>query len=662
MVDKNRVIPVATLLLLGMVVTGPLLGAASGQILTEKTYYHEEFNDYNSTAIEMLGDDADLKNRHLTNTSKFFKIGDNAGSFTYGENADRGWNNNLDRSMPYFSYHFGQGCGWSCTESDNHGVARTIPVPNESDPVLAVETSGYFGNSPNWWEIQVDNKTYSTEGYNNAGKFSGNMENEATKIGSIGASQHNNWRTYLFPINESKQNITVKNVARPGGDDNAEMNFRQIYWLSGGDDAFVKSVEGYNSVSEDTSFRGPDPDDVVLIREETASGKETAIRSFGTTINREFTLDKISSKPQKVYLELSAESHSSKPVEFEVIQYGETISSGVVSAGSSAEKVKQLQLEDDQFTIRIQSEGQYDVNSLNVVGLQETSQGNPLASEGPVDLNPQSGYDSTVGAFINALNLTTSTLLYVVMVALLIGAVTFSYTKSVRGQELGQSLIYGAVIAGVVVVGLAPAMNSITWIFTGGTQRAPLADPALEAEPPTYYSTEFQDGTMNGWEEVKGSARPTSSGESFNLQMTEDGESAIVRKKTHISLGNSLSTGFVRMSATARSTPGYSSKPHQTSLRLRVYVTNGDAPNWRSNTADLTDDDLSQYDDLVVAREWASSFDGEVVNQEGSSSFNLEGNTIYVELVVTDNRGDELASASLNSIAVGATTESGHVG
>jgi hypothetical protein len=165
-----------------------------------------------------------------------------------------------------------------------------------------------------------------------------------------------------------------------------------------------------------------------------------------------------------------------------------------------------------------------------------------------------------------------------VMIALIVGFMVFSYTKSVRGQEFAQSLLMGAIIAGVVVVGVVPTMNLATWIFTGGVERAPLADPALEAEPPTYYSTEFQDGTMHGWEfdnaRGQGSVRPVSAGESFNLQFSGTGSTAgIITHQEHISLGNSLSTGFVNIDGAAESVAGYNSNPHEVTYNVRVYVT-----------------------------------------------------------------------------------------
>jgi hypothetical protein len=316
-----------------------------------------------------------------------------------------------------------------------------------------------------------------------------------------------------------------------------------------------------------------------------------------------------------------------------------------------------LELNDDEFTLYVDSKGQYELHSVQVIALEETSQGDPLASNGPVDINAEKGYEQVIGAFIGLLDITTTTLLYLIMVALMIGAVAFSYTKSVRGQEFGQSMMSGAVIAAIVIVGLVPTMNLATWIFTGGTERAPLADPSLEAEPPTYYSTAFQAGTMAGWENPVGQARPASVGEEFNLQMS--GKPVKTQRKVEISLGNSLDTGFVRLDAIAKSTPGYTSNPHETSLRMRVYVTNGGEPNRIDASQDITGDDVDNYQDLVIAQEWARSFDGEVVNEEGTVTFPLEGDTIWVEVVATSNRNDELAQASIVQVAVGATTDTG---
>jgi hypothetical protein len=672
MIDKNRIIPVATLLLIGMLVTGPLVGFTDGQILTEKTYYEEDFGEYNESAVQLVADD-ELQSQHLVDTANWTTQnngGRNEGP-DYGSQSTHRFASHIDSRQPWLANEFRS----SYDDRRRFVAYRTLDVPDDMmNPVLVVEHATYKQNNEHE-SIAIedrhsgedDGKILTTRSYGSSTGYQlervlpNAQESNFTKVGYLDRNQQRGWTTNMFEVDSSSQNVTIYKSTTAydnNGRDWSSLDFRNMYWVEGSDDTHQTSIQGYESVPEDDSFGGSDPYPLIVANEPTVEGEVTSIRSRGSEITREFTLDGISTKPQKVYFELDAESHSTQPINWRIEQYGQDVASGSISAGSSAQDTAELSLNDDTFTLYVNSGDNYEIKDVTVTALEETSAGDPLASEGPIVLDAQSGYDNTIGMFIDALDITTTTLLYIVMIALIVGAMAFSYTKSVRGQEFGQSMMYGAIITGVVMVGLVPTMNAATWIFTGGTDRAPLANPALEAEPPTYYSTEFQAGTMDGWEDTKGMARPVSSGEGFNLDMTADGEAAVIQRQVHISLGNSLDTGFVRMGATASSTPGYTSNPHETSVRARIYVTDGSEPNWETDYQNpLTESEIESNEDLVVAQEWARSFDGQVVNEEGTISFPMEGNTIYVELVAYDNRNDELASGSLNWIAVGATTE-----
>lgn len=666
MIDRDRIIPVATVLLIGMIVTTPFLGLVDGQILTEKTYYENDFEQHRDKSVQLVAD-SELQNQFLTETSNWTGHTSEGvrGEYgpKYGSEDAHNYKGHIDTRQPWFSYEI--------REYEDHpwfGVNRTLNVPTEmSNPVLVVEHADYRSRSSRHTQIAVDNQIYTTRSYDSSA-LAHSIEQSMSpgisdwkKVGYLDHVQSRGWTSSYFQVDSSKQNVTLRYATRTrGGYRNWHSNaldIRNLYWVDASSQAFSGSIDGYESVPEDDSFGGPDPYSTFLITKPTAEGLDTSMWSSGQTIRRDFNVSGISTKPQKAYFEIDATSKSNNPINWRIEQYGQEIASGTIDAQSSAQDTAEVNFQDDEFTLVIESGGRYEIHDVSVVALEETSAGDPLASEGPFVLDAQQGYDQTVGVFIDLLDFSTTTLLYIVMIALAIGAVAFSYTKSVRGQEFGQSMMFGAIIAGIVIVGMVPTMNVATWIFTGDTQRAPLANPSLEAEPPTYYSTEFQAGTMDGWDGVKGMARPVSAGEGFNLQMTADGQSAVIQRKVHISLGNSLDTGFVRLGATASSTPGYTSNPHETSVRVRVYVTDGEEPTWASKTTDLTDEDLSTYDDLVVAQEWARSFDGQVVNQEGTITFPLEGDTIYVEVIATDNRNDELATGSLNWVAVGATTE-----
>jgi hypothetical protein len=682
MTSRVRALAAAAFIVSSAVIAGVGFGTASGQVLTEKTYYKESFNDYNSSAVTLV-EDNNLQNQFLKNTSKWDYLTDGDTNrrygISYGDGSAHQKTNPPSTEQPFLS---------SAAHIDDYdtggvGLGRNLSVPDGMDnPVLVAEHSSWKQRDNRQEATGIyqfntsDGKVLTTRAWDqNPGaeidifspEFNYTSEN-FSKIGSI-TDRRYSWKTALYPVDSSNEKIRIVGTAkgRRGNGHQYQKSFRNLYWADMGSEARSTTINGWESIPEDDSFSGPDPYPLTAVRKPTEDGKETGIRSFGFDITREFTLDKISTKPRKVYFSIDGESYSGSAIQFKINQYGKTVATGEIGGGSSAEKVKQLDLEDDSFTVKISSDGQYDINEITVVGLQETQSGNPLASDLPVELSPQDGYDTVIDGLVEGLNLTTSTLSYIVLIAVAVGFLSFSYTKSVRGQELSRSLVYGAILASVIMLALVPTLNATTWIFTGDTQRAPLANPALEAEPPTYYSTEFQGGTMDGWQNPYGQARPVQSGESFNLNIRGGGDGSnnppgVIRQKTHISLGNSLSTGFVRMSASAKSSAGYDSNPHQVTMRVRVYVTDGSKPDRVDPWNQQTNKDPANYDsnDLVVAERWARSFDGQVVNEDGTLTFDLEGNTIYTEIIVVDNRNDELARGVLERVAVGATTESGH--
>jgi len=587
MTDKKRVLAGLLISLAVLSVIGMGLGGVSGQILSEQTYYEEDFSGFNDTSANLAPDD-DLRNSYLVNTDAWTHRhrGDTYSNYgiRYGDRSQHVTTFELDTSRPFLSAQ---------TRGDNDhlriGAKRTIDVPNgTSNPTLVVEHAHMDEGDSNFYdhEIAVNDRLLTTRAYDSdpgtrlASLFSDNSDSYYSKQGNLVNSRQMNWRTSLFDVQSGQDNVTLRTIANYNDGDNHRpaVFIRQIYWTNGGE--FSEEIGGWQAIAEDDSFGGPDPYPLRVVTEPTANGKETKLRANGQTITREFSLDGFDDA-QRGYFVLEGTSQSQHPVKYTVEAFGQEQASGSIDAESTSEETVELDLDTSDVTVTIQSKGQYDVNKVQFTALEETSQGDPLAksnSPGGITLNPDKGYDSTIGLLITGLNITTDTLLYVVMIALIVGFMVFSYTKSVRGQEFAQSLLMGAIIAGVVVVGVVPTMNLATWIFTGGVERAPLADPALEAEPPTYYSTEFQDGTMHGWKfdnaRGQGSVRPVSAGESFNLQFSGTGSTAgIITHQEHISLGNSLSTGFVNIDGAAESVAGYNTNPHEVTYNVRVYVT-----------------------------------------------------------------------------------------
>jgi hypothetical protein len=386
-------------------------------------------------------------------------------------------------------------------------------------------------------------------------------------------------------------------------------------------------------------------------------------------------------------------------VNWELRQYGSPIASGSISAGATSTTTAEFDPESANTELIIWSKDPYTVHDVTISGLTETSQGDPLAFQNkPIDFEETPTYQNVIDSLINVLNLTTDTLLYILMIALLVGVILFSYSKSVRQQEFGESLLWGAMVSGLVILALTPTFNTITWIFTGDVQRAPLADPQLEAEPPTYYSTEFQDGTQNGWKQnnpsdytAPGKILPEQAGDTFNLRMTgSPGNAIAARHHEHISLGNSLDTGFVGIQAAVESSPGQTPNPHQTKMELRVYQTgDGEKPDWAppsryysqgSNSIDHDRmlDDYGYYDsdgndqsdgscgrsnecDLVYSTTLGSSFDGTTAQIDTLEQFELAEEHVYTEVVIHTNKGDTAPAGSIQGVRVGATTENrGH--
>lgn len=587
MTDKKRVLAGLLISLAVLSVIGMGLGGVSGQILSEQTYYEEDFSGFNDTSANLAADD-DLKNSYLVNTDawEYHSSGDTYDRYgiRYGDRSQHSSTYALETSRPFLSAQM--------RGDSNHlrvGAKRTIDVPNgTSNPTLVVEHAHMDESDSNFYdhEIAVEDQLLTTRAYDgNPGTrlsslFSDHNDNYYSKQGNLQPGRQMNWRTSTFDVEPGQNNVTIRAISNYNDGDNHRPGvfIRQVYWTDGGE--FSDEIAGWQAIAEDDSFGGPDPYPLRVVTEPTANGKETKLRANGQTITREFTLDGFDDA-QRGYFVLEGTSNSEYPVKYTVEAFGQEQASGSIDPESSSEETVELDLDTSDITVTIESKGQYDVNNVQFTALEETSQGDPLAksnSPGGITLNPDKGYDATIGLLITGLNITTDTLLYVVMIALIVGFMVFSYTKSVRGQELAQSLLFGAVIAGVVIVGVVPTMNLATWIFTGGVERAPLADPALEAEPPTYYSTEFQDGTMHGWEfdnaRGQGSVRPVSAGESFNLQFSGTGSTAgIITHQEHISLGNSLSTGFVNIDGAAESVAGYNSNPHEVTYNVRVYVT-----------------------------------------------------------------------------------------
>jgi hypothetical protein len=598
MTDKKRVLSGLLISLAVLAAIGIGLGAVSGQILSEESYYQENFTQYNESAVQLTADD-NLQNQHLINDDTWnhnhYSIGhDWDHNPYYGSASDHrrvGWGE-FDSSKPWLDADF---------EGDNSGtigIYRRLDVPDGmTNPVLVVEhahtnqhTSDDRHELAIWNYHRSEGQLYTTQSYDSnpgwmasRGMGEGNgFRNDFDKVGTLSQTDRQQWRTHMFDVSGEADNVTLVKANRmySNGNDEGLVMLRQVYWVDASQDAFQAEVNGFESVPEDDSFGGPDPYPLTIINEPTAEGEQTSIRSHASTITRDFQLDGISDA-QKSYFVMEGTSQSQHPVQYTIEAYGQEVASGTIDPYSSSEETVELDLNTDEVTVRFDSEGQYDIHNVQFTALEETSQGDPLAKNsnpGGITLNPDKGYDRTIGLFTAGLDLTTDTMLYVVMIAITIGFVVFSFTKSVRGQEFAQSLLFGAIIAGVVIVGVVPTMNLATWIFTGDVDRAPLADPALEAEPPTYYSTEFQDGTMHGWSydnsRGTGSVRPVSVGETFELQFTGNGEDpGIIQHQEHISLGNSLDTGFVSIDGAAEGAAGYQDNPHEVTYNVRVYVT-----------------------------------------------------------------------------------------
>lgn len=594
MTGKKRVLSglLVSLAVLTVIIGG--LGAVNGQILSEQTYFEEDFNEYNESSVQLSPPDQNLNNQYLISTGEwstdYYSIGrDHGGTPNYGDQSPySSWG--LDTTYPYLQTN------WQGDYTGTVGMEREITVPEGMEnPVLVVEHADYHqdrsGNGND--EIAVYNPMTNTgqaitsNSYDNVGDELRRMDSwsrsDFDKVGTIPNQEQRAWTTSAFEIDPSANNVTLVRASEfgdSGSNNDGEIYFRQIYWAEGSGQAFQTEVNGFEAVPEDDSFGGPDAYPLHLVTEPTADGQRTSLRADGQTITREFSLDGIDDA-QKSYFVLEGTSHSQHPVQYTIEAYGQEVASGAINPESSSEETVELDLNTHEVTVTVQSEGQYDIHNVGFSALEETSQGDPLSKSsqpGGITLDPDKGYDSTIGLLVSGLNLTTDTLLYVVMIAITVGFMVFSFTKSVRGQEFAQSLLFGAVVAGVVIVGVVPTMNVATWIFSGGVDRAPLADPALEAEPPTYYSTEFQDGTMHGWSydnaRAQGSVRPVSVGETFDLRFSGNGQTpGIITHQEHISLGNSLDTGFVNIDGAAEGTAGYNQNPHEVTYNVRVYVT-----------------------------------------------------------------------------------------
>lgn len=467
-------------------------------------------------------------------------------------------------------------------------------------------------------------------------------------------------------------------------------------WSDGGlDSSRFYGTDSYNSVRQ--AFDWPnyqDPPPVVSIEEsgeldDTYSGEiyspgwytslDEKSLSVSGEVNKQWDEPAIREDGiRNVYIIANIEA-GSESVDAEIVQFGQAVGSGSVSADSREEMVIEFEPQTHELDVTLESDSPFEVIDFRLVTLEETEEGDPLAQAsqpGGIILEPDDGYDQTIGMFVEALNITTDTLLYIVMIALIVGFMVFSYTKSVRGQELAQSMLFGAIIAGIVIVGLVPTMNLATWVFTGDVDRAPLANPALEAEPPTYYSTQFQAGTMEGWEfandRTQGVARVQQVGDGFDLAFQGSGsDSGIVRHDKHISLGNALDSGFVEVGAVADGQSGLGSDgdPHTVQVNMRVYVTedgNLEDSDLLSENVDYvnerdTEEVIENNDKLAAVEEVALSFDGEVVRDSQMAVFPLEGEHIHTRVVVHDNRGDVDPTGAISDVRVGATTEGGSV-
>jgi hypothetical protein len=780
MTDKKRVLAGLAITMALLAVIGFGLVGVSGQILTEVSYYEENFTEYNESAVQLAPDD-DLQNQHLINDNSWshnhHSIShdwDHAPNYGSADNQRRSWAP-FDKSKPWLQAE------WQGDSTGSVGMYKELDVPDGMEnPVLVVEhahTDQDTGDPRHelaiWDEDRNEGQLYTTRPYDsNPGWMASRVyaggdaiRDELSKDAEMARSDRQKWKTHMFDVSGDANNVTLIKAQRMHENNNNDEGFvmlRQVYWVEGSQDAFQAEVNGYESIPEDDSFGGPDPYDLKLINEQTAEGEQTSLRSDASSVTRDYKLEGIDDT-QQAYFVMEGTSNSEHPVHYTIEAFGQEVASGVIDPYSTSEETVELDLSTDEVTVTFSSKGQYDIHNVQFTALEETTQGDPLAKNnkpGGITLNPDEGYDRTIGLFIAGLDVTTDTMLFVVMIAITIGFVVFSFTKSVRGQEFAQSLLFGAIIAGVVIVGIVPTMNLATWIFSGSIDRAPLADPALEAEPPTYYSTEFQDGTMHGWSydhsRGTGNVRPVSVGEGFELRFTGNGQDpGIIKQRTHISLGNSLDTGFVNIDGAAEGAAGYQSNPHEVTYNVRVYVTedeeldssemldtntnyveSGQSVKELRNpvtdiieveatvdgeTRDLSNDFVivdaasgvvkytgnstlandANYtetlnnptitfethnngqssesmgtmepgdtytvsksetsENIAAVEEVARSFDGEVMSNELLVTFDLDGEYVHTVLIVRGNRGDENPIGTLDSVRVGATTESGSV-
>ena len=693
MTKKRQITATLAVTVIAITVIGIGMGGVSGQILTEVDYYSENFSEYNESAIQLTEDD-NLRNSYLVNPDEWEHRSSgnikNIYDITYGERDAHHATWILDISRPYLS---------ASVKGDSdylrNGINRTIEVPEGvSDPRLVIEWAHEDKGDSTFerFELAVGKKLITTDDYDYTPGYGRTIDElwssedraSYTKVGTASSETQKDWTTTAFRVDSGKENVSVRAALGQNDDDghNPTIHIRQIYWTSGGN--YQPTINGYESVPEDDSFGGPDPYNLYTVNEPTAEGEQVSLRSQSSAITKEYTFDGIS-EAQTTYFVIEGTSNSDNPVNYNIQAFGQEVASGTIDPQTTSEETVELDLETNEITLNVDSEGQYDIHRVGVSTLEQTSAGDPLATDvqpGGITLNAQEGYDRTVGVLITALGLTTDTLIYVLMIALALGAVAFTFSKSVRGQEFAQSMMMGAAIAGVVILGVVPTMNMATWIFTGDIQRAPLADPALEAEPPTYYSTEFQAGTMDGWSfdnaRGQGSARPVSVGESFDVVFSGSADnSGIITHQEHISLGNSLGTGFVEVEGATTGTAGKTGPVHEVTFNVRVYTTeDGELedsemldPNKNyideegtvgaEGAADLRDQNESEH--IAYVGEVARSFDGQTQQAEHLATFNLDGEYVHTELIVQDNRDDENSQGTLTSVRVGATTESGSV-
>lgn len=644
MIPSARLRSPLKILAVVLVISSLTVGVVGGQLLEEVTYYQQDFTEYEDQAFTGGVSDVPLDITTDADWSRNSKkeLGTETPDFIYGPAADHRFSGYGEPNADFLSR---EGKTWNSAVS-YVGLNRTLKVPEGmTNPKLVIE-HGWKTEGTNTVELAVDGQTLTTE--DTAGSIISEPSSFGYNYQEVGSlpkeSEHFQRSEFIVPSgNDTVQLQYVMKDGQANTRNWLQLSIHDLRWEGAGPTNMSSEIDGFSTVNET----------MYIINESGPAGDEVHLSNSGTNITREFNISGIDSKPERVYVQLDGEA-SSGNVDWYIEQQGEKLATGSIGAGTSTTSTKEVDFRDEEFKLVINSAYPYEVNAVTITGLEETTAGDPLSSNIPFELDAEGGYDQTVGMFTGLLDITTTTLMYIFLTALAIGGVVYSYTRSVRSQEFGQSLVAGALVMGVVMVGLVPTLNAATWLFTGDTARAPLANPALEAEPPTYYSTEFQAGTMAGWEAMGGQPRLVTAGDGFNLQMT--GQTPMAKRDVHISLGDSLDTGFVRLKAKAQSQEGYTGPVHQTNVRVRVYVTDGAEPERVSSDVDLTEEDLSEYSDVVSAQEFARSYDGQLVSEEGTITFPLEGNTVFVEVVGDSNRDDVQATLVIESIAVGATT------